>query len=100
MKDLKIELNKIQGGCSFYRLAYELFRKNGLEVKLEKTWNNKKTVFVLGDRKYLISDSSYIFNYNGYLELEEFNGATRKINGETITSSFATEPYVDIMLIL
>jgi hypothetical protein len=91
MKTLSTSAFNVEGGATFGYLVNKLFKENGFKkVKLAKTWNNKKTVFIVDNKQYVIGDSSYIFNYEGFLELEEFTGKTREINGTTIISSYST----------
>ena len=90
MKELTITIHGVAGGATFYYMMQELFKRNNIQkVKLCKNWKNNKTVFIIKGKKYTIHQDSYIFNYDGELELEEFFGKTREINGTTITSSYA-----------
>lgn len=101
MKILRIDMSSVAGGCNFVAMVNSIFRQNGIEdVKLYKNWKNDKTVFEIptGER-YVIGDRSYIFNYDGVLELEPFDGAVREIKEDNnIRSSFATEYSLDTLI--
>ena len=79
---------KIEGGCTFGFMIKALLKENNVEkVRLYKDWRNKETIFVINGTKFNISDHSYIHNYDGFIELEEYNGAVRTLS-DTITSSY------------
>ena len=90
MKILSKHFSNVEGGCTYLHMVNELLKENGVKkVKLYKNWKNNKTVFEIYGKRYVIGDSSYIFNYDGFIELELFKGKVREINGTTITSAFS-----------
>ena len=91
MKILEMEFRNVPGGVSFRYMVEKLLKRNGVSrVKLSKDWRNQKTVFTVNGYNYIIGESSYIHNYDGIIEFEEFFGKTREINAISVRSGYNT----------
>ncbi len=84
MKTLEMSFTRVEGGCTFMNMIIDLFVSNGVSnsVKVKRSWKNDRNIFIINGKKYAIAKNSYIFNYDGYLELEEYEGATRDLSSK------------------